>query len=82
MAARALGARKLLVAALSKRFGAPVVTYAQYLQEKDSGVEFRELTENEIFGFSQPGHHSGRTAPRAQEELETTEGYNWARFHI
>ena len=86
MAARAVGARKLLAAALSKSIGAPVVTYDEYLQEKDSGVQFQELTNNEIFGLShpnQPGHHSGRTAPRAQEEeLETTEGYNWAGFHI
>ena len=58
MAARAVGARKLLAAALSKRYGVPVVSYDQYLKEKDSGVEFRELTDNEIFGFNHPMERS------------------------
>ena len=94
MATRAVGARKLLAAALSESIGAPVVTYDQYLQEKDSGrVQFQELSENEIFGFSHPREGSdaepdtmmdppqlfscGRTAPRAQEE---DKGYHWAGF--
>ena len=54
MVARAVSVRKLLAAAHSKRIGAPVVTYDQYLQEKDSGVQFQELSENEIFRFSHP----------------------------
>ena len=50
-----MGAGKLLAAALSESVGAPVVTYDEYLREKDrSRVQFRELSENEIFGFSHP----------------------------
>ena len=51
-------AGKLLAAALSESIGAPVVTYDQYLKEKDSGVQFQELTDNEIFGFSHPRERS------------------------
>ena len=58
MAARAVDAGKLLAAALSKRIGAPVVTYNQYLKEKDSGVQFQKLSENEMFGFSHPRERS------------------------
>ena len=59
MATRAVGARKLLAAALSESIGAPVVTYDEYLREKDSGrVQFQELSENEIFGFSHPRERS------------------------
>ena len=53
MAARALGAGKLLAAALSESTGVPVVTYDEYLREKDSGrVQFQELGIKEIFGYS------------------------------
>jgi hypothetical protein len=53
MAARRVGAGKLLAAALSARLDCTVLTYDQYQKEKDSGEEFRELCVNDIFGFSE-----------------------------
>ena len=53
MAARQVGAGKLLASALSARLGCTVLTYEDYLKEKDSGGEFRELSINEIFGFDE-----------------------------
>ena len=40
MAAKRVGAGKLLASALSDRLGCTVVTFDQFLKEKDSGVEF------------------------------------------
>ena len=56
MAERAVGAGKLLAAALSESTSVTVVTYDEYLREKDSGrVQFQELGINEIFGYSPIG---------------------------
>ena len=52
MAAKRVGAGRLLASALSARMESPVLTYDQYLQKKDSGVEFQELGISQIFGFS------------------------------
>ena len=51
MAAKRVGAGKLLASALSDRLGRAVVTYDQFLKEKDSGVEFEEIGVRQVFGL-------------------------------
>ena len=70
MAARAVGAGKLLAAALSESTSVPVVTYDEYLQKDGGRVQFQELGIKEIFGYSRiPSHR-----PSDDEKCEEREG--------
>ena len=75
-----MGAGKLLAAALSERIGAPVVPYDQYLREKDSGrVQFQELSENEIFGFSHPREGSAGSDAEPDTMMDPPQFFSFGR---